>query len=266
VEVQGSGPVVMLLAGTGQDSSDWQRAGYAGSLAGRFTVAAVDLPGQGQTTGTADPAHYAVAELLGILDRVADHLAVREFAVLGYSSGGSLALQAAARDRRTRLAFVMAAVIGESLDPATVARSTRQAMAVHEAKLTGTLDTLPLTPDQRDTAARLDILAHVAWLHGAMTWPLVLPRDLRCPTLLYLGSADSLVPAPSQPPVGCLLELHIQPDLDHAAVFETSDPAISAALTFLSPAPANVISRGPGPGRRRRTGPARWPSPRWHAG
>lgn len=234
VEVQGSGPVVMLLAGTGQDASDWQRAGYAASLAGRFTVAAVDLPGQGQSTGTADPAHYAVAELLGILDRVADHLAAREFAVLGYSSGGSLALQAAARDRRTRLAFVMAAVIGESLDPAMAARSTRQAMAVHEAKLTGTLDTLPLTPAQRETAVRLDIPAHVAWLHAAVAWPLVLPGDLRCPTLLYLGSADSLVPVPPQPPAGRLLELHIQPGLDHAAVFETSDPAISAALTFLS--------------------------------
>src|SRR5262245_16758898 len=121
VAVQGSGPVVMLLAGTGHDSSDWQRAGYMGGLAGRFNVAAVDLPGQGQTAGTADPAAYAVDELLGMLDGVADYLAARQFAVLGYSSGGSLALQAAARDRRTRLAFVMAAVTGASLEAGTVA-------------------------------------------------------------------------------------------------------------------------------------------------
>lgn len=234
VAVQGSGPAVMLLAGTGQDSSDWQRAGYVGGLAGRFTVAAVDLPGQGQTEGTADPTGYALAELLGIIDLVADYLAVREFAVIGYSSGGSLALQAAARHQRTRLAFVMAAVMGESLDPGTVARSTRQAMAVHEAKLAGTLDSLPLTPAQRDTAARLDIPAHVAWLHAVMSWPPVLPCDLRCPTLLYLGSADPLVPIPAQPAAGSMLELHTQPDLDHAAVFEASDPAISAALMFLA--------------------------------
>jgi len=232
VAVQGNGPVVMLLAGTGHDSSDWQRAGYVDGLAGQFTVAAVDLPGQGQTAGTADPAAYALAELLGILDRVADYLAAPEFAVLGYSSGGSLALQAAARDRRTRAAFVMAAVTGETLDPLTVASSTRQAMAVHEAKLAGTLDTLPLTPAQRDTAARLDIPAHVAWLHAEMSWPPVLPADLRCPVLLYLGSADPLVPPPPAP--GSLLELRIQPDLDHEAVFETSGPAISAALTFLT--------------------------------
>jgi pimeloyl-ACP methyl ester carboxylesterase len=234
VAVQGSGPVVMLLAGTGQDSSDWQRAGYAGGLAGHFTVAAVDLPGQGQTAGTADPAGYEIAELLGILDRVADHLAAPDFAVLGYSSGGSLALQAAARDARTRLAFVIAAVIGESLDRGTVARSARQAMAVHEAKLAGALDTLPLTAAQRDTAVRLDIPAHVAWLRAAMSWPPVLAGDLRCPTLLYLGSADPLVPAPPEPAASGLLELHIQPDLDHAAVFETSAPAISTALTFLT--------------------------------
>lgn len=115
VAVEGSGPLVLLLAGTGQDSSDWQRARYMTDLAERFTVAAIDLPGQGQTTGTADPADYALPEMLGVLDAVADHLAAPEFAVVGYSSGGSLALQAAARDHRTRLAFVMAAVTGRSL-------------------------------------------------------------------------------------------------------------------------------------------------------
>lgn len=234
VAVEGSGPVVMLLAGTGQDSSDWQRAGYMAGLAERFTVAAVDLPGQGQTAGTADPADYGLPELLGILDQVASDLAAPAFAVVGYSSGGSLALQAAARDRRTRLALVMAATIGESLDPDTVARSTRLAMAVHEAKLAGTLDTLALTQTQRDTAVRLDIPAHIAWLRAAMSWPAVLPSDLRCPTMLYLGSADSLVQLPAPAAVGGMLELQVQPDLDHAAVFETSGPAISTALTFLA--------------------------------
>jgi len=234
VAVEGGGPVVMLLAGTGQDSSDWKRAGYLRGLAGHFTVAAVDLPGQGQTAGTADPAGYQLDELLGILNRVADYLAAREFAVLGYSSGGSLALQAAASNRRTRLAFVMAAVMGASLDPDTVVRSTRQAMAVHEAKLAGALDTLPLTAAQWDTAVRLDIPAHVAWLRAQMSWPPVLAGDLRCPTLLYLGSADPLVPAPPQPVAGGMLELRLQPDLDHAGVFETSDPAITAALSFFT--------------------------------
>lgn len=234
VAVEGSGPLVLLLAGTGQDSSDWQRAGYMAGLAGRFTVAAIDLPGQGQTRGTADPADYALPEMLGVLDTVADHLAAPEFAVIGYSSGGSLALQAAARDHRTRLAFVMAAVLGHALDPDTVARSTRQAMAVHEARLAGTLDSLPLTPAQRETAVRLDILAHIAWMNAAMSWPPVFPGDIRCPTLLYLGSADSLVKAPVHPTSGSQLTVHVQPELDHAAVFETTGPAISTALAFLS--------------------------------
>lgn len=234
VAVEGNGPLVLLLAGTGQDSSDWQRAGYVAALAERFTVAAIDLPGQGQTTGTSDPGDYSLPEMLGVLDTVADHLTAPEFAVIGYSSGGSLALQAAARDHRTRLAFVMAAVIGQSLDPGTVARSTRQAMAVHEARLAGTLDALPLTPAQRETAARLDIPAHIAWMHAAMSWPPVSPGDIRCPTLLYLGSADPLVQAPARLTPGTLLRVHVQPELDHDAVFETTGPAISTALAFLS--------------------------------
>lgn len=233
VAVEGSGPLVLLLAGTGHDSSDWQRAGYVEVLAERFTVAAIDLPGQGLSAGTADPARYALPELLGLLDRIADHLGASAFAVIGYSSGGSLALQAASRDPGTSVAIVMAAFIGKSLDADTVARSTRQALAVHEAKLAGTLDALPLTPAQRETAARLDIPAHIAWMHAAMSWPPVLPADLHCPTLLYLGSADPLVPVPAVPASGPLLSLHTQPELDHTGVFEASGPAISAALTLL---------------------------------
>lgn len=233
VAVEGSGPLVLLLAGTGQDASDWQRAGYVAGLAERFTVAGIDLPGQGRTTGTSDPADYALPGLLGIIDQVADHLGAQAFAVIGHSSGGSLALQAAARDHRTRVAFIMAAVIGQSLDPDTVSRSTRLAMAVHEAKLAGTLDALSLTPTQRETAAKLDIPAHIAWMHAAMSWPPVLPGDLLCPTLLYLGAADPLVPAPARPASGSLLSVHLEPGLDHAAVFEAADQAITAALTFL---------------------------------
>ena len=233
VAVEGSGPLVLLLAGTGHDSSDWQRAGYVESLAERFTVAAIDLPGQGQSAGSTDPVSYALPEMLGLLDKIADHLGAPAFAVIGYSSGGSLALQAAARNPRTRLAIVMAAFIGQPLDAGTVARSNRQAMAVHEAKLAGTLDALPLTPAKLETASRLDSPAHIAKMHAAMSWPPVLPADMRCPTLLYLGSADSLVTAPAVPVSGRLLRVHAQPELDHAAVFEASGPAISAAMTLL---------------------------------
>ncbi|HET9896465.1 MAG TPA: alpha/beta hydrolase [Streptosporangiaceae bacterium] len=243
--VQGSGPVVLLLAGTGYDSSDWQRAGYVDALAGCFTVAALDLPGQGKTAGSADPGDYALPKLLGILDLVADHLAAPDYAVLGYSSGGSLALRAAALASRVCLAFVMAAVVGSSLDPAIAARSARQAMTVHQAKLAGTLDTLPLTPAQREMAVRLDIPAHIAWLRAETAWPPVLAADLRCPTFLYLGSADALVPAPAHLAADRLLELHLQPELDHAAVFETSEPAISAALAFLTSDQAGGVAARP---------------------
>lgn len=234
VVVEGQGPCVLLLPGTGHDSDDWQRAGYVAGLAGQFTTVSVDLPGQGRSSAPIDPANYYLSPMLGVLDAVADDLAVDTYAVLGYSFGGSLALQAAAHNPRVYAAVAIAATLGHPLDAQLVERSAEQAMAVHQAKLDGTLDTLGLSDTQLRIAQRLNIPAHLASLRGEVTWPPVLADMPICPTMLYLGGADRLVLAPTGLAPCSQPRVHIQPGLDHDAVFETATPAIAAVTSFLA--------------------------------
>ncbi len=81
--MDGHGPCVLLLPGTGQDSHGWHRAGYVASLSDRFTTVAVDLPGLGAGTGSTDPHDYRLAPMLAVLDAVADHLGAQDYAVWG---------------------------------------------------------------------------------------------------------------------------------------------------------------------------------------
>lgn len=90
VQVMGSGPVVLLLHGTGAATHSWRD--LAPPLADRFTVVSLDLPGHGFTTGRpagglAMPAMArAVADLLSRLD-----LSPR--LIVGHSAGAAIGVR-----------------------------------------------------------------------------------------------------------------------------------------------------------------------------
>lgn len=92
VQVAGSGPVLLLLHGTGAATHSWR--GLLPLLADRFTVVAPDLPGHGFTTGRpvgglAMPAMArAVADLLGALD-------LAPATIVGHSAGAAIGLRMA---------------------------------------------------------------------------------------------------------------------------------------------------------------------------
>jgi pimeloyl-ACP methyl ester carboxylesterase len=232
VSTDGSGPAVLLLAGTGHDATDWERAGYVAGLRGRYRTVAIDLPGQGLSAGSREAAAYRLGPMLAVLDAVADYLRLPAFAILGYSLGGSLALQAAGRLRRVRLAVAIGAASGQPLDPQVAARASEQALAVHRAKVSGRLDRLGLTPAQRLIADRMDIPAHIATLAGAATWPRLDVSQLACPRLLYLGAADDVAGPAALPGAG--LHVHVQPALDHESVFEQAGSALRVIGPFLA--------------------------------
>jgi pimeloyl-ACP methyl ester carboxylesterase len=242
VTVDGHGPAIVLLAGTGQDSSDWHRAGYVARLCGSYRVITVDLPGQGRSRGSADAADYHLRPMLAILETVANDLGLSEFALLGYSFGGVLALQAAAHLPQVRLVIAMGTTSARPVDAEMAARAAGQALRVQQAKSDGSLESLSLTPVQLLTAVRMDIPAHVAALHGQATWPLLDLRQLRCPGLLYLSPDDaaaaadmlaSLSDAAGSTPRG-RLRVHVEPGLDHESVFEQSQRALNSIGPFLA--------------------------------
>jgi pimeloyl-ACP methyl ester carboxylesterase len=77
-------------------------------LARRFTVYAVDLPGQGYTTVTQDGFDYDLEAMSGALGSFLDAVGLRRVALVGHSWGGAVALYFAERhpERVDRLALL----------------------------------------------------------------------------------------------------------------------------------------------------------------
>ncbi|MFE0025720.1 alpha/beta fold hydrolase [Amycolatopsis sp. NPDC059021] len=111
----GSGPVVLLLHGIGDDSSTW--LDLLASLSGEFTVLAPDLLGHG---ASAKPrADYSVAAYAcGMRDLLAT-LDIDRVSVVGHSLGGGVAMQFAYQfpELCERLVLIGSGGIGASVHP-----------------------------------------------------------------------------------------------------------------------------------------------------
>jgi pimeloyl-[acyl-carrier protein] methyl ester esterase len=92
IEVRGDGPTLALLHGWGLNLRVWD--GLAGVLSRQLRIVAVDLPGHGRSdwlpersalAGQAEQVHEAVSAIAGT------------YSLLGWSLGGQIALQLAAR-------------------------------------------------------------------------------------------------------------------------------------------------------------------------
>lgn len=96
IEIQGSGPTLVLLHGWGLNVRVWD--GLAAALSDRFRIIAVDLPGHGRSAWL--PERASLAEQAAQVDETVAPLAT-EYSLLGWSLGGQIALQlAAAAPRR----------------------------------------------------------------------------------------------------------------------------------------------------------------------
>lgn len=91
VQVMGSGPVVLLLHGTGAATHSWRDV--APLLAKRFTVVMPDLPSHGFTNGPAAQSGYT---LPGVARGVADLLRYLDLSpalIAGHSAGAAIAIR-----------------------------------------------------------------------------------------------------------------------------------------------------------------------------
>lgn len=95
VEVQGSGPSLMLLHGFTGSARSWE--GVTDILCQTHRVVAIDVIGHGQSDAPQDTARYAYNRALDDLACLAATLGVEQAAWLGYSMGGRLALGLARR-------------------------------------------------------------------------------------------------------------------------------------------------------------------------
>ncbi|WP_343601943.1 alpha/beta hydrolase [Mycobacterium sp.] len=87
--IAGSGPVILLIHGIGDNSTTWDAV--QATLAQRFTVIAVDLLGHGQSDKPR--ADYSVAAYANGMRDLLSVLDIERVTVVGHSLGGGVAMQ-----------------------------------------------------------------------------------------------------------------------------------------------------------------------------
>ncbi len=91
--VEGDGPALVLLHGTGASLHTWN--GWVEELSGEFRIVRMDLPGFG-LTGPHPDGDYSIDAYLRFVHAVADHLGLGRFHLAGNSLGGRIAWNYAA--------------------------------------------------------------------------------------------------------------------------------------------------------------------------
>ena len=96
VQEAGSGPVCLLLHGTGASTHSW--GGLLPALAERYRVIAPDLPGHAFTDEAPD-GDYSVSGMSEHVDRLLDRLGVEPQILVGHSAGAVIAVWLAVHTR-----------------------------------------------------------------------------------------------------------------------------------------------------------------------
>jgi 2-succinyl-6-hydroxy-2,4-cyclohexadiene-1-carboxylate synthase len=110
VRLAGDGPPLVLLHGFTGSGANWES--HAATIGRSYRLIAIDLLGHGRSAAPTDPARYQVQRAASDLLTLLDMLGVADFALLGYSMGGRLALHVAlAAPKRVR------ALVLESASP-----------------------------------------------------------------------------------------------------------------------------------------------------
>ncbi|TKD50958.1 alpha/beta fold hydrolase BchO [Sphingomonas baiyangensis] len=213
VQAMGSGPVALLLHGTGAATHSWR--GAAPLLAEHFRVIAPDLPGHGFTRGR--PAGgMSLPAMRDALVALLDTLEVTPDVIVGHSAGAALAMALAERHAPEAIVGLnpaltpfpgLAARIFPTLAKLLFANPFAPHIFAQIARAPGEVERFLL----RSTGSRIDRegLRHYAALVGdaghcggaiAMMagWDLeavraLLPR-VATPVLLLHGAADSAIP------------------------------------------------------------------------
>lgn len=127
VEVQGSGPAVVLLHGFTGSSATW--APHLAALAA-FTTVRIDFLGHGRSDAPADVQRYGMQACVDDVLAIRKHLGLRRCAVVGYSMGGRVAMRVALQAPECLWALVL-----ESASPGIADPAERRARVAQDTKL-----------------------------------------------------------------------------------------------------------------------------------
>jgi len=254
VEMQGSGPAVVLLHGFTGSSATW--APHLAALEW-FTTVCIDFLGHGRSGVPADVQRYGMQACVDDVLAIQKHLGLRRWAVVGYSMGGRVAMRVALQAPERLWALVL-----ESASPGIAEPAERRARAAQDTKLAARIrhegvaafadywQALPLfasqsrLPQATRQALRQQRLQHTAGglanslqgLGAGMQEP-VLQRlpGLRLPVLLLAGALDDKYRGLANDMAALLpcSRVRIVPDAGHAVHLEQPAVFDAAVRDFL---------------------------------
>ncbi|MBE9549231.1 MAG: alpha/beta hydrolase [Proteobacteria bacterium] len=89
----GSGEAIIVLHGLSQNTAYWMDTGVAELLSGDYHVIALDLRAHGKTSVDPGDPGYDIETMQADIGRLADHLGLEKFHLLGHSTGGMIAVR-----------------------------------------------------------------------------------------------------------------------------------------------------------------------------
>ena len=210
-DVQGKGPALCLLHGFSGDRAIWSDYGWPQRLHDQFTVISLDLRGCGQSDAPLEPQAYRLAAHQSDVEAVLQVCGIETFSLWGWSFGGTLGLHLAAA----------------------------AAFPIEKAVIAGTYFGHIFTEEyvqQRLTQARSPV--EIARWQGLATWPSVEPSGLRCPTLIYTGTADGNVVVQLERQRAAIeaasVRLHIFEGFRHGQLISMQEAVDAVVVPFLN--------------------------------
>jgi pimeloyl-ACP methyl ester carboxylesterase len=244
-EVDGDGPPLLLVHGSGLSRGSWRGLGYLRDLERDFTVVALDLRGHGRSGKPHDVASYSMELHRADVGAVLDAAGLSPVHYVGYSFGARIGLSLAAHEP-SRLRTLT--TIGGSWAPMNGNIGATFTPDWHEALTTGGMEAFVdrwgetighrIDPATRQAFATNDPLALAAFFTAAETGGGLTAEQLdlvRVPTLLLAGTRDVARHRESQDaarrmPEAAFFELVGQ---DHASSLAPVDQVTDLLRTYL---------------------------------
>ena len=250
-EVEGQGPVLLLVHKFSSSIKDWCRAGYVDALKSDYQLVLVDARGHGASDKPHDPKAYEISTTAGDMVAVLDDLGIERACFWGYSNGGRIGFGIGKHNPNRFHSLIIGGMHPYKRDPETRNQNIRVLMQGMEAVIAERESQgAVLTPEQKAEMLANDNLALAASTTANRDDPGLddALSTMALPCLLYVGEADEFFYEGVKECVKLIpnATFFTLPGLDHGGAFDRIDLVLPHVTEFLSKAgrePAAGVAR-----------------------
>ena len=226
----------MLLHGAGKNKQDWHKVGYVKRLESDFTVITVDIRGSGESEFLTQLSDFTIEKICADLCGVADACDAQRFAIWGYSFGGNIARYLAAGSDRVTALAVIGVPFGLAVDE-TFDRFIENYLEKY-GHIASAYQEQPAKQKKPKSKIKAHIPVFFACFQAMRAWPSIQPIDLKCPTMLLVGSRNKNMMKYVQSELSILdaagIQVEIINGLNHQQEFSQIDQVFPVVNTFLN--------------------------------